>query len=105
MVSGLVTSPCDQLRIFSGDARLMRMASKSTTGFAISNGLERNMCLRFLTLESSTQYLVTSTQHRSFLWFAMAESCDSRNVLKIRFLRAMYPAWFNWVPGTGYWVL
>src|SRR5208337_3800881 len=33
----------------SGDARLMRMASKSATGFAISNGLERNMCLRFPT--------------------------------------------------------
>src|SRR4029077_1922236 len=49
MVSGLVTSPCDQLRIFSGDARLMRMASKSATGFAISNGLERNMFLRFPT--------------------------------------------------------
>ena len=33
MVSGLVTSPCDQLRIFSGEARLMRMASKSAIGF------------------------------------------------------------------------
>src|SRR5258708_27717994 len=42
MVSGLVTSPCDQLRIFSGEARLMRIASKSATGFARSNGLERN---------------------------------------------------------------
>src|SRR5258708_28114410 len=49
MVSGLVTSPCDQLRSFPGDARLMRMASKSATGFAISNGLERNMFLRFPT--------------------------------------------------------
>ena len=29
MVSGLVTSPCDHDMIFSGDARLMRMASKS----------------------------------------------------------------------------
>src|SRR5687767_2089570 len=29
MVSGFVTSPCDQERIFSGDARLIRMASKS----------------------------------------------------------------------------
>src|ERR1043165_7514024 len=29
MVSGFVTSPCDQERIFSGDARLMRIASKS----------------------------------------------------------------------------
>src|SRR5215475_315443 len=42
MVSGFVTSPCDQLRIFSGEARLIRMASKSATGFARSNGLERN---------------------------------------------------------------
>src|SRR3954463_1247287 len=48
MVSGLVTSPCDQLRIFSGDARLMRMASKSAIGFAISKGLERyKVVLRF----------------------------------------------------------
>src|SRR6266516_4961672 len=42
MVSGLVTSSCDQLRIFSGEARLMRMASKSAMGLAISKGLERN---------------------------------------------------------------
>src|SRR6266481_6393257 len=49
MVSGFVTSPCDQLRIFSGDARLMRMASKSAIVFCISNGLERNkVFLRFL---------------------------------------------------------
>src|SRR5919204_3518507 len=41
MVSGLVTSPCDQLRIFSGEARLMRMASKSAIAFARSKGLER----------------------------------------------------------------
>src|SRR5882672_1872820 len=41
IVSGLVTSPCDQLRIFSGDARLMRIASKSAIGFAMSKGLER----------------------------------------------------------------
>src|SRR5258708_37276255 len=48
MVSGLVTSPCDQLRIFSGDARLIRMASKSAIPFAISKGLERNkVFLRF----------------------------------------------------------
>src|SRR3954469_12100561 len=42
MVSGFVTSPCDQLRIFSGEARLMRIASKSAIGFARSKGLERN---------------------------------------------------------------
>src|SRR3984893_8806548 len=41
MFSGLVTSPCDQLRIFSGEARLIRMASKSAIGFAMSKGLER----------------------------------------------------------------
>src|SRR5258706_14145623 len=41
MVSGLVTSPCDQLRIFSGEARLMRMESKSLIALPRSNGLER----------------------------------------------------------------
>src|SRR6266480_2611331 len=41
MVSGFVTSPCDQLRIFSGEARLMRMLSKSEMLFPRSNGLER----------------------------------------------------------------
>src|SRR5579864_9769499 len=62
MVSGLVTSPCDQLRIFSGEARLMRIASKSAITFAISNGLERNkVFLRFL-LSVSTEYLVPGTE-------------------------------------------
>src|ERR1700722_7680814 len=42
MVSGLVTSPCDQLRIFSGEASMMRMASKSVIGLESSNGFERN---------------------------------------------------------------
>src|SRR5208337_1038172 len=42
MVSGLVTSPCDQLRIFSGDASMMRIASKSVMGLESSNGFERN---------------------------------------------------------------
>src|ERR1700752_4180534 len=41
MVSGLVTSPCDQLRIFSGEARLIRMESKSAIKFALSYGEER----------------------------------------------------------------
>src|SRR6185369_7850788 len=41
MVSGLVTSPWDQLRIFSGEARLIRIASKSAIAFPRSNGLER----------------------------------------------------------------
>jgi len=49
MVSGLVTSPCDQLRIFSGEAKLMRIESKSAIGLAKSKGLERNkVFLQFL---------------------------------------------------------
>src|ERR1700692_3997835 len=41
MVSGLVTSPADQLRIFSGEASWILMASKSAMLFPRSNGLER----------------------------------------------------------------
>src|SRR5579872_4314386 len=41
MVSGFVTSPCDQLRMRSGEARLMRMLSKSVMLLPKSNGLER----------------------------------------------------------------
>src|ERR1700689_1803051 len=43
MVSGLVTSPCDQERIFSGEASWILMASKSMMGPRSSNGLERNI--------------------------------------------------------------
>src|ERR1700688_4392178 len=43
MVSGLVTSPCDQLRIFSGLASWILMASKSAMGPVSSMGLERNI--------------------------------------------------------------
>src|SRR5713226_3928990 len=35
IVSGLVTSPCDQLRIVSGEARLIRMESKSAIKLAL----------------------------------------------------------------------
>src|ERR1700740_53686 len=41
MVSGLVTSPCDHERIFSGLARLRRMESKSAIKLARSYGLLR----------------------------------------------------------------
>src|SRR5689334_22575188 len=58
MVSGLVTSPCDQLRIFSGDAMLILMASKSAIGFARSNGLERYKVL----LRLQNQWPVVSCQ-------------------------------------------
>src|SRR5258707_3405701 len=43
MVSGLVTSPCDQLRIFSGLASWILMASKSAMRPVSSKGLERNI--------------------------------------------------------------
>jgi hypothetical protein len=41
MVSGLVTSPWDHERIFSGLAKLMRMESKSAIRLARSYGLLR----------------------------------------------------------------
>src|SRR5271156_5180267 len=41
IVSGLVTSPCDQDRIFSGLAKLMRIESKSAIWLARSYGLLR----------------------------------------------------------------
>src|SRR5882724_6658928 len=43
MVSGLVTSPWLQLRIFSGEAREIRMESKSAIIFSRSYGDERYM--------------------------------------------------------------
>src|SRR6185437_16990392 len=36
-------SPCDQLRIFSGEARLIRIESKSAIKLALSYGEERYM--------------------------------------------------------------
>src|SRR5215472_10676729 len=79
MVSGFVTSPCDQLRIFSGEAREMRMASKSAITFAISNGLERNMFLRFL-LSFSTQSPVASPEYHPFVP-RDSRASNPRNVL------------------------
>src|SRR5207248_11100289 len=68
MVSGFVTSPCDQLRIFSGEARLMRIASKSAIGFARSKGLERNKISSTPALKASGQLSVARCQ---FLCSAM----------------------------------
>src|SRR5215467_14112925 len=48
MVSGLVTSPCDHERIFSGLAKLMRMESKSAIRLARSYGLLRYKVVSFL---------------------------------------------------------
>src|SRR5271157_4625599 len=47
MVSGLVTSPWDQLRIFSGDAREMRIESKSAIKFARSYGEDLKIASSF----------------------------------------------------------
>src|SRR5512135_858993 len=58
MVSGLVTSPCDQLRIFSGEAMLILMASKSAMGLAMSKGLERYKVF----LRVQNQWPVVSSQ-------------------------------------------
>src|SRR6266700_326610 len=67
MVSGLVTSPWDQLRIFSGEARLMRMESKSVMVLPRSNGLERykvSSCgyLRYRTRLPGTQKFLFRSQ-------------------------------------------
>src|SRR6267154_5371882 len=51
MVSGLVTSPWDQERIFSGLAKLMRMESKSAIKLARSYGL-----LRYKVVSSSPAF-------------------------------------------------
>src|SRR5579871_639502 len=69
MVSGLVTSPCDQLRIFSGDAREMRIESKSAIKFARSYGEDlkiasnQNPCNR-RDAETQRRILVFSASRR-----------------------------------------
>src|SRR6202451_2428002 len=104
MVSGLVTSPCDQLRIFSGEARLMRMASKSAIVFCISNGLERNkVFLRFLLSTTAGRYRLPVA---SFLCFAVAESLGPA---KRYFKKSCAPpeplSAPHWQLTTGYWQL
>src|SRR5436305_2167019 len=47
MVSGFVTSPWLQLRIFSGEARLMRIESKSAIKFARSYGEDLKIASSF----------------------------------------------------------
>jgi hypothetical protein len=42
MVSGFLTSPCDQERIFSGDAMEILMALKLNGFFGFSNKLNRS---------------------------------------------------------------
>src|SRR3984957_19945997 len=109
MVSGLVTSPCDQLRIFSGDARLIRIASKSAIVFCISNGLERNKgSSAFPALGSSTQYPVASTQYLKFMFREDPRALITRNVsyqnLCVAGPFAKHPA-DSFTLGTRDWVL
>jgi hypothetical protein len=77
MVSGFVTSPCDQLRIFSGEASEMRIASKSVIGLVSSNGLERykmtllGSCLRLCGVACYDPGLVQdglSSRERLLVW-------------------------------------
>src|ERR1035437_9494577 len=58
MVSGLVTSPWDQLLIFSGDAREMRIESKSAIKFARSYGED-------LKIASSSKNRLAPDEHGS----------------------------------------
>src|ERR1051326_4119319 len=83
MVSGLVASPCDQLRIFSGEARLIRIASKSAIGLARSKGLERNkVFLSFLRLFANRRRLlnrrwslaVRPWPNQRFVWLPAAKA-------------------------------
>src|SRR5436190_372320 len=72
MVSGLVTSPCDQLRIFSGDARLMRMESKSAIKLALSYGEDRKITSRILLRKR--QNFHREAQRRKFVWLLCASA-------------------------------
>jgi hypothetical protein len=56
MVSGLVTSPWLQLRIFSGEAREMRIESKSAIKFARSYGEDLKIASNFLWLKKPKTY-------------------------------------------------
>src|ERR1700745_3347911 len=78
MVSGLVTSPWLQLRIFSGEAREMRIESKSAIKFARSYGEDLKV--------ASSSY---SKKRKLFCWRRMSH--ESRPGLFSR-PRAPYPA-------------
>src|ERR1019366_1205947 len=69
MVSGLVTSPWDQLRIFSGDASEMRMESKSAIRLARSYGEERYILspIKCLPSDHLSNYLGKAGEHAACL--------------------------------------
>src|SRR6202795_3323194 len=77
MVSGLVTSPWDQERIFSGLAKLMRMESKSAIKLARSYGL-----LRYKVVSSSPAFAGVAFRRTSFRKTARtAENPTAENCL------------------------
>src|SRR5882672_6691875 len=77
MVSGLVTSPWDQERIFSGLAKLMRMESKSAIKLARSYGL-----LRYKVVSSSPAFAGVAFRRSSFRKTARtAENPTTENFL------------------------
>src|SRR5437763_1678202 len=107
MVSGLVTSPCDQLRIFSGEATLILMESKSATWFPRSNGLERykvSSCgIHDCRFRLRKQWTVSSVQLpvESF-----AQNPWSKGVsIEIKISSAASAGPVHWQPATGNWEL
>src|SRR5271168_1878420 len=82
MVSGLVTSPCDQLRIFSGEASMMRMASKSVMGLVSSNGFERNKAtllgLRFCARRGLSRNFLRALPFREAVFAALRKSPEKQ---------------------------
>src|SRR5690349_24710979 len=99
MVSGLVTSPWDQLRIFSGEARLMRIASKSAIVLPRSNGLERykvaSDCDRYVIAfrspiqVASCQLLVASYNRPNFCLPRRTRELDSSRLNLVRRCRQL----------------
>src|ERR1700689_1723342 len=102
MVSGLVTSPCDQLRIFSGEASEMRMASKSVMGLVSSNGLERykttllGTWLRIDNSKACRCYDPGSDSARPVL-----SRCEDRPILKILGDESPFPSGAKAHSGCG----
>src|SRR5919204_1427113 len=84
MVSGFVTSPCDQLRIFSGEARLMRIESKSASALAKSKGLER---YKVSSIYFSGQWSVLSGQLRPMPFKGLGRQLITS---KLAFIRSRY---------------
>src|SRR5215471_6911309 len=82
MVSGFVTSPWLQLRIFSGEAREMRIESKSAIKFARSYGEDLKIASSFLkpkpkTLLATDGHRWTQIKQTPFLVFICVHLCPS----------------------------